>query len=75
MSALVSRQTGAAIDSILAHSPIVVGAENPLLVTCLTELSSISSKVDADRILRIFMEGISLLANSSSTGISSWFTG
>ena len=55
MPSLVSRHTeaGVAIDSILAHSPIVARARSTLIVISLTEPSSISRRADTDRVLRV----------------------
>lgn len=77
MPALVSRHTeaGVAIDSILAHSPIVARAGRTFIVICLTEPSSISSRADTDRVLRVFMASASMLAGVLSTGIDGSFTG
>lgn len=77
MPALVSRHTeaGVAIDPILAHSPIVARVRSTLIVVCLTELSSISSRADTDRVLRVFMACASVLAGVSSTGIGGSITG
>lgn len=77
MPALVSRHTeaGVAIDPILAHSPIVARARSTLIVVGLTELSSISSRSDTDRVLGVFMASASMLAGVPSTGIGGGVTG
>lgn len=77
MPALVSRHTeaGIAIDSILAHSPIVARAGRTLVVICLTEPPSVSSRANTDRVCRVFMASASMLAGVPSTGIDGSFTG
>jgi len=73
-------RTRSSIDSILQHRPTVERAQNTLIVIYLTEPSGISSKaclarVNIGRMLRIFMEGASLLGGIPSTEISGSFTG
>jgi hypothetical protein len=68
---LVFRHTIAEV----AIDPIMAMDRSTFLVICLTELSSICSRPDTQRVLNDFMAGVSILAVVPSTGISVSFTG
>lgn len=77
MAALISWDTeaGIAVDSILAHGPIVARAGSTLIKIVFTEPSSISIRTDADRVNRVLTANTSVLAGVCATGNNGSFTG
>ena len=71
---MFDEETGEAIDSILSQIPIGARAGSTLIMICLTEPSSISSRADTGRMLSVFMACVYMMAGIPSTGISDSFT-